>query len=127
MPVNKTIRIIIAIALAAVAIVVFFLFSPEESDNFFPKCIFKSITGLDCPGCGSQRAIHHLLHLDFKMAFLRNPLAVTMIPYIFVGILFEYFGLKERFPKARNILFGYWAASILLIIVIAYWIGRNLV
>ena len=47
---------------------VYSVFDPLKS-SFFPSCPFKSVTGLDCPGCGSQRAIYELLHLNFKKPF----------------------------------------------------------
>lgn len=117
----------IAIGLITIAVIIYFLFSPEESGSFFPPCPFHYVTGLDCPGCGSQRAIHHLLHLDFKMAFMRNPLLVMALPYILLGIYLEYFGGKERHPKLREILFGRNASIAIFVIVIVYWIGRNVI
>ncbi|MDR9448893.1 MAG: DUF2752 domain-containing protein, partial [Psychroflexus sp.] len=59
-------------------IVIYFAFNPE-SISFFPSCPFHSITGLYCPGCGSQRAIHDLLHANFLAAFSHNPLIVLGI------------------------------------------------
>jgi hypothetical protein len=116
--------VIIAVLLVAGGI--YYLFSPLES-SFFPKCPFHSITGLDCPGCGSQRAIHHLTHLEIKKAFISNPLLIMAIPYIFTGIYFEYFGGKENYPRMRRILFGKNAAVTVLIAILLFWIGRNLV
>ncbi len=40
------------------------------------------LTGMKCPGCGSQRAIHALLHTDIKTAFSYNALLVLSIPYV---------------------------------------------
>lgn len=105
---------------------IYFLFSPEES-VFFPKCPFHVITGLDCPGCGSQRAIHHLLHLQFKEAFLSNPLLIVAIPYLILGLYIEYFGGKEKYPRMKQLFYSRKAIYIVLIIIIAFWIGRNLI
>lgn len=118
---------IILVSLGVViALAVYFSYSPEES-SFFPQCPFHYITGYDCPGCGSQRALHHILHLRFESAFVANPFMVLAIPYLLVGLYFEYFGGKESFPGIRKIFFGKKAAIIIFIIVIAFWIGRNLV
>ena len=51
----------------------FYLFDPEEM-AVFPRCPFLLATGYECPGCGSQRAIHDMLHLDLKSAFSQNAL-----------------------------------------------------
>ena len=54
-------------AVAAVA-VVYFLFDPLESP-YMPQCLFRRLTGLSCPGCGSQRVAHALLPGDLAGAF----------------------------------------------------------
>jgi hypothetical protein len=105
---------------------IYFLFSPEES-AYFPQCPFHRLTGLDCPGCGAQRAIHHLLHFRLKEAFFSNPLMVSAIPYIMAGACSGYSGGKERFPKACKILFGKAAIIAVLVIFILFWIGRNII
>jgi len=114
------------VVILAIGGIFYYLFSPEES-TFFPKCPFHSLTGLDCPGCGSQRAIHHLLHFQLKEAFLSNPLMIMVIPYIVMGIYIEYFGGKEKYPRIRQLLYGKNAAYIALIVIIVFWIVRNLV
>ncbi|WP_225974845.1 DUF2752 domain-containing protein [Arachidicoccus ginsenosidivorans] len=55
--------------------------------SWFPKCPFRSLTGLQCPGCGSQRAIHDLLNLDILGAFRENALMVVSIPYIVTAFI----------------------------------------
>ncbi len=105
---------------------IYYLFSPEES-AFFPQCPFHFLTGYDCPGCGSQRAIHHLLHLNIRSAFLSNPLLILFIPFLILGIYLEYFGGKERHPHIRKALYSKRAIYIILIIIIVFWIGRNII
>ncbi|MFV0539114.1 MAG: DUF2752 domain-containing protein [Dysgonomonas sp.] len=119
-------RLLVIIAASLIIGGIYYLFSPAEV-SFFPKCPFHSITGLDCPGCGSQRTLHHLTHLEIKKAFLSNPLLIMAIPYILTGIYFEYFGGKENYPRMRRILFGKNAIVTVLIVVLLFWIGRNLV
>jgi hypothetical protein len=47
--------------------------------NFFDTgqsiCLSKVILNKECPGCGSTRAIQHLIHLDFKQAWAFNKLS----------------------------------------------------
>jgi len=109
-----------------VAGIIYYFFSPLES-SFFPQCPFHALTGLDCPGCGSQRVLHHLTHLEIKKAFFSNPLLTIAIPYILTGIYFEYFGGKENHPRMRKILFGKNAIIVILVITVLFWIGRNLI
>ena len=81
MPTNKKITfIVIAVALAIMA-VVYFVFDPTTT-RLFPKCAFYALTGFKCPGCGSQRAIHALLHADVLAAIRYNALLVFSLPFI---------------------------------------------
>jgi hypothetical protein len=56
-----------------------YFFSPEEFP-FYPRCLLFTFTGLSCPGCGSLRAIHHLLHGEVLRAFQLNAMFVLAIP-----------------------------------------------
>lgn len=114
------------VVVLAIAIAVYFSYNPENS-QYFPQCPFHYLTGLDCPGCGSQRATHHLLHFQIGKAFVQNPLMVLAIPYLIVGIWFEYFGAKQKYPAVRKFLFGKTASIIIFFIVVVYWLGRNLI
>ncbi|ATV29311.1 hypothetical protein CTM63_00490 [Prevotella intermedia] len=49
-----------------------------------PKCPFKLVTGLQCPGCGLQRALHALLQGRFLDAIHYNYFFVFAGPYIFL-------------------------------------------
>lgn len=119
-------RFLVAIFVLISGGIIYYLFSPAES-QFFPQCPFHFLTGYDCPGCGSQRAIHNLLHLKIKEAFLSNPLLVVAIPFLIFGIYLEYFGGKERHPKIRKALYSKRAIYVILAIIILFWVGRNLI
>lgn len=102
-------------------------YNPLDS-AWFPKCPFKSVTGYECAGCGSQRAVHHLLNLEFKSAFKENPLLVLSIPYILLGWIID--GSKnpsQRMIKMRKTWYGLRATYIVLGIVLSFWVLRNLI
>lgn len=67
-------------------------------------CIFQTLLGIPCPGCGMTRAILSALRLDLKAAFLYHPMFWSM------PILYLYFLLdKGIFPKKlwnRLLLWG---------------------
>ena len=103
------------------------LFDPAQY-GIFPSCPFRWLTGWKCPGCGSQRALHHLLHFEWGQAFWHNPLLVVSLPYILAGFAFDSFDIRnERLLQIRRTLFGYRAILIVAGIVILFWIGMNLV
>ena len=42
-------------------------------------CFFRTVTGLQCPGCGVTHMILALLHLDFPTAFHANPVLFCLL------------------------------------------------
>lgn len=41
-------------------------------------CLFKQLTSLPCPSCGSTRAILELAHGNLLQAFLLNPIGIFL-------------------------------------------------
>ena len=83
-------------------VIVYSLFNPEEC-QIFPQCPFRQLTGLLCPGCGSQRAIHQLLNGHLISAIRHNAFLVVMLPWISAIILFKYFA-KNKGEQINRIL-----------------------
>ena len=116
-------RWLAALGLVSVAAAVLFWFNPASS-SFYPVCLFYQSTGWQCPGCGSLRAIHQLLHGHFAVAFHHNPLLVSVLPV--VGYLAFTFGLAtlRRRPWPRLVRpIHIWSMFAILII---FGIWRNL-
>lgn len=105
--------------------VVFYSFNPQNSIYFW-KCPIYYFTGYLCPGCGSQRAIHELLHLNIKKAFEYNALFVTVTPYVILAIVLNTKPLRNYFPKTRKLFFNPQAILILLGIAIIFSVYRNI-
>lgn len=117
------VRMILWIIPVAVAGILLFVFDPAGS-ALFPKCPFLMLTGLQCPGCGSQRAIHALLHLDIAEAFRHNALLVVSIPLL---LLLGYAELnRSRSPKLYARLHRPALIWGIFVLIILWWIGRNL-
>lgn len=117
------IRIGLFIVLTGLA-VLFFMLNPTENE-IFPKCIFHTITGYYCPGCGSQRAIHSLLHFDFKRVINNNLLllpAILLVVYHYVHPILN----KQLRWKLPNILYFKSTPWIIFGVIILFWILRNL-
>lgn len=110
--------------LLAAAVFLFYTFDPEET-RFFPKCPFLWVTGYECPGCGTQRAVHELLHLNVASALKHNAFIAFAVPYIFLGLYLEYFGGKRNHPKLEKIFFGKYAAVVVVGAIFAFWVLRN--
>ncbi len=111
-------------AAVAAALAVLYSFAPTQY-AFYPRCMFHSLTGLECPACGSLRAVHHLLHGEVAAAFRLNPLLLVLLPFLAgAGIL-----QLVRFTTGRQILAGLrrpvWI-WLFIGTVVAFGIVRNL-
>ena len=102
----------------------YFFLNPYEQEYFFISCPFYKITGYQCSGCGSQRAFHEILHLNFREAFHQNALVLFGIPYFSLIFITSFF--QEKFAKLRQLLIGKKTIIILFVIVILFGIFRNL-
>ena len=72
---------IITIAVAIVAVVILALGNPS-SEAWVIKCPLHQLTGCQCPLCGSQRAIHALMHGNIAEAWHHNPALWVALPYL---------------------------------------------
>ena len=54
----------------------------DPSRGGFPACPLHSLTGLNCPGCGTQRALHALLHGHVGIALHDNAFAILALPVL---------------------------------------------
>jgi hypothetical protein len=94
----------------------------------FPQCPFHRVTGLWCPGCGTQRALHALFHLDVVHAFHENALAMCALPflvYAYVAWCTRAFAI-EGVPRLRHPAAPVWLTSALPALVIGFALVRNL-
>lgn len=126
---SKEIKIFLGAVIVLVLLAALYLFYNlnPETQPIFPKCPFLVLTGYECPGCGTQRAIHQLLHLNIGAALKYNGFMVLALPYIFLGVYMEYLGGKKRNYKLHNIFFGRYSAIVILIIILLYWVLRNII
>lgn len=101
---------------------VYALFDPME--GVFPKCIFHSLTGYDCPGCGSQRALHALLNGKIADAAGYNPLMLAAFVVVPVYAVAEW--SPQRWPRLSRTLRSRGACLTLAGVIVLWWIGRNI-
>ncbi|MFV0506503.1 MAG: DUF2752 domain-containing protein [Bacteroidales bacterium] len=86
------------------------------------------LTGYQCPGCGSQRALHQLLHLNIDEALKLNALFVVGLPYVLFGIIANFIGIRNN--RMKNIikeLYSTKALTACLIIALIFGVLRNLI
>ncbi|MCC9073915.1 DUF2752 domain-containing protein [Flavobacterium sp. F-65] len=86
-----------------------------DLEKYMLPCLSKTLFGIECLGCGFQRALFLLFQGDFKAAFEMYPALYTSL--LFLGIIALYF-----FDKSRNYKKPLWLFGILnsLIMVLGY-------
>lgn len=99
------------------------MFQPRRQ-HLVPQVHILQLTGLKCPGCGSQRVVHNLLNLNIHKAFEANAFLVLCLPYI-ISLLVSV-PLRSRFPRFYNTLNSVPVIITIGILVIAWWITRNI-
>jgi len=107
-----------------IIIVLYGLVNPDQYP--FPLCPFHTLTGWLCPGCGSQRAMHQLLHGNFGASLKLNPLFLPGITYALAGYVSAFFS-PTSWPYVRQTFYGLKAAYVSLFVILLFWIGRNLI
>ena len=114
----------ILLLIIIVVAVIFYVLDPTKH-SIFPNCMFHSLTGAYCPGCGSQRALHSLLHFDIagvvSYNFLFLPAALFLIYHYVHPLLNRAFGWK-----LPNLFYRKNTPWIVLVIVVLFWVLRNL-
>ena len=117
---NTAIRWLFVAALVACAAFLF-RFDPQDErySSLYPPCPFHELTGLRCPGCGTLRAMHDLLHGRIAEALGHNAAATLFVPFALWYALYA-FGIVSVSPGLDR-----WSWHILAAVVL-FWILRNL-
>jgi len=118
-------RIKFIIVIVGLGVLSLYFFINPTSTALFPKCPFYVITGFLCPGCGSQRAIHHIMHGDIFLGLRQNYLFLIL----FFVLSYELFiSLKTLLGQntRNNLLHNKKITNTILVLVIVFWILRNI-
>jgi hypothetical protein len=121
--VNRRVGVLLVwLTLAAGGICLFFL-QPGKS-RFLPICPFRALTGFTCPGCGSTRGMHQLLHGNLGAAFELNPLLLLALPFLLYALLLYSYRVMSGQPFQHNKLAPKYIYTIFGV-VLFFWIFRN--
>ena len=111
--------ILLVIVLLALYAVVFKFF------NLGFTCIFRSITGLECPGCGLTRSLAAMLTFDIKSLMQLNP----VLPFYIAYLIWVAVSASIRYVKGEKDLLGgipLWTLIAFLCVCVVHTIVRNL-
>jgi len=99
---------------------------PHDSGSW-GYCPWKLLTGLDCPGCGSLRAVNDLTRGDLVGAASSNLLFVALIPVavaLWIAWARRSWTGEERRPRpSASTTRAVWVAAI--VVTVAFTVLRN--
>ena len=89
------------------------------------ECVFHSVTGLYCPGCGTTRAAREFFNVNILRSIFYNPLPVLITLFFIILIAYDVYAVvRKDSPKYRWCLCYFYTV---FAIEIAYCIWRNYV
>lgn len=99
-------------------------------------CLFKRVTGVPCPSCGSTRSVLSFLKGDFAGAILLNPFGVIILIILLVfpvWIIYDVLSRKSTlhhfYNRSELFLRRKWIAIPAILLVVLNWvwnIAKNL-
>ena len=113
------------LVILALAGAYYFVFDPRDTSLPMLKCPFHMLTGLSCPACGLQRAIHLTLHGHPLAALSYNYFLIIAIPFALLLILAQRAPQDHKFDWAARIANHRYTLITFTILFIAWWIIRN--
>lgn len=76
---NKALIVIVLLLLLPIVLRFITISNLEKAPTV---CIYKNITGKDCWGCGTSRALISILNFDFKQAYQFNKRIIIVFPLL---------------------------------------------
>lgn len=124
---RKYIGYIIITAIPLITGFIYYRYYGTTGDIWSKQCSFHELTGLQCPGCGGQRAFYFILHGNILQALRYNSLMIILLPFL----LYIYFLLAQVYIlKNKNYLryfnFSGKLGYIFIAVLIAFFILRNI-
>lgn len=107
----------------------------KHSDLSAPGlCIFKTVTGIPCPSCGSTRSVLSIVDGDFGQAMLYNPigyilaLMLVILPFwLIFDIITDKRSMRNFYNRAEFYLKKKAIVVPLIMIILIIWIRNILI
>lgn len=112
------------IGLALLAAFILYRYDPATS-GIYPSCPFHAATGLLCPGCGSTRALHSLLHGHLLTSVRLSPLLLVVGPILGYALISSAV-LLVRGRGLPQLTINRLGGGLIVGFLVALWVVRNL-
>ena len=123
--IHRCYSVIIVLILLVSGLLIYYYLDPAQY-VFIPKCPVKLITGLDCPGCGFQRALHAFLHGNIREGISYNPFILFAVSIILVWLFNMFLYLKGKNLRVFLIKVNRFLIFIYIIGYFLWFIIRNI-
>ncbi len=109
--------------------VVVFMFSSYpiggEGVDFYPPCIWLSLTDTNCPGCGSMRGIQSVIQGNILGLLENNIFVFIALPFLFYSFII--LGIKAfRGYKPLTVFLTQNEIYFIVFMIVLFWIVRNI-
>jgi hypothetical protein len=115
-----------AAAAALSAVIALLLRFPPDRYSFYPSCPIYLYLHVQCPGCGTTRALSALVHGHLTEALHLNPLTTLLLP---LALLYATHHLWKQRRSIQTLTVPNpprYAVYALLVIATVFTIARNL-
>ncbi len=126
---NKLYNLVLTACFLGYSWLFFVNFSERRSSNIdLTACLFKRITTIPCPSCGTTRTIQEIAKGDLMSSLFINPFGI-IVAFIMicapVWIAYDFFAKKETFYtfylNAESIIRMKKVAICLILLVLINW------
>jgi hypothetical protein len=92
-------------------------------------CMFKHVTSIPCPSCGSTRSVLSLLQGNLMAAIYWNPIGLILLTILIIApfwILFDFISKRDTlfifYQKAEKVISKKYIAIPAILLIITNWI-----
>jgi hypothetical protein len=100
----------------------------RTNDTLAGSCLFRSVTGIPCPSCGTTHSVVSILHGEFRAAIKENPLGflvalmLSIFPcWIAVDLFSGGRSFFDFYLKTEIFLRKKWVAYPAIILLLINW------